>query len=174
MNSRKNSKSGCSALIGTTVALFGQLCGLPRTAQAQQNPVPLINQPLVPTVAVPGSGDFLLTLNGTGFASGAVVNWNGDALATTFVNASQLTATVPAWGIATATTGWITAVNPDSEGTSNLIFLPVTHPTPTVFMGRTDFTIPGSPEGVAVGDFNGDRILDLAVANDGSGTVAAL
>jgi hypothetical protein len=174
MDSGKNSKEGRNALIVIAVALFGQFCGLPWTAQAQQNPVPLINQPLVPDATAPGGGDFLLTLNGTGFASGAVVNWNGNALATTLVDSSQLTATVPAADIATATTGWITAVNPDSEGTSNLMFFPVTHPTASVFMGRTDFATLSGPEGVAVGDFNRDGILDLAIADVGSGSVSVL
>ena len=37
------------------------------------NPVPLINQPLVPDAVKPGSAGFALTVNGTGFVSGAVV-----------------------------------------------------------------------------------------------------
>jgi len=72
----RNSKGG-SPLIRISVVLIGLICALSSTAPAQQNPVPLINQPLVPTVASPGGADFILTLNGTGFASGAVVNWNG-------------------------------------------------------------------------------------------------
>jgi len=49
-----------------------------------QKPVPLINEPLVPDTVRPGSAGFTLTVNGTGFASGATVNWNGSARATTF------------------------------------------------------------------------------------------
>jgi hypothetical protein len=45
-----------------------------------QNPVPLINQPLVPDAVAPGGAEFTLTVNGTGFVSGSVVNWNGSAL----------------------------------------------------------------------------------------------
>src|SRR5215831_15286725 len=70
--------------------------------------VPLINQPLVPDAVAPGSAGFTLTLNGTGFVSGSVVNWNGSHLATTFVSGSQLTATIPASDIATAGTASIT------------------------------------------------------------------
>ncbi len=52
------------------LALFSGL------ALGQTNPVPLVNQPLVPTTAAPGGPAFTLTVNGTGFVSGAVVNWN--------------------------------------------------------------------------------------------------
>jgi hypothetical protein len=45
---------------------------------AQSNPVPLINQPLVPDAVAPGGQGFMLTVNGTGFVSGSVVNWNGN------------------------------------------------------------------------------------------------
>jgi hypothetical protein len=40
---------------------------------AAQDPVPLINQPLVPDAAKPGAAGFTLTVNGAGFVSGAVV-----------------------------------------------------------------------------------------------------
>jgi hypothetical protein len=46
------------------------------------NPVPLINQPLVPDTKIPGAAAFTLTLNGTGFVSGALVKWNGKARTT--------------------------------------------------------------------------------------------
>jgi trimeric autotransporter adhesin len=49
---------------------------------------------LSPASAVGGSGQFTLTVNGTGFVSGAQVQWNGATLPTTFVSATQLTANV--------------------------------------------------------------------------------
>jgi hypothetical protein len=51
---------------------------------------------LSPNSATAGGSAFTLTVNGTGFVSGAVVEWNTTALATTFVSSTQLTATVPA------------------------------------------------------------------------------
>ena len=54
------------------------------------NPVPYINQPLVPDAAAPGGSGFTLTVNGTGFVSGSVVDWNGSARTTTFVNGSAV------------------------------------------------------------------------------------
>jgi hypothetical protein len=42
---------------------------------AQSNPVPFVNQILDPASVQPGSKEFLLTVNGMGFASTAVINW---------------------------------------------------------------------------------------------------
>jgi hypothetical protein len=67
---------------------------------------------LNPVSAAPGGAAFTLTVNGTGFVSGAVVDWNGTALATTFVSATQLTASVPAALIASAGMATVTVVNP--------------------------------------------------------------
>jgi uncharacterized delta-60 repeat protein len=51
---------------------------------------------LSPTSATEGAGQFTLTVTGTNFASGYSVLWNNTALATNFVSATTLTATVPA------------------------------------------------------------------------------
>src|SRR5213079_2981075 len=67
---------------------------------------------LSPTCTAAGGPQFTLTVNGTNFVSGATVNWNGSPLATAFVSATQLTATVPAALIATAGTSSITVVTP--------------------------------------------------------------
>src|SRR5882724_6488242 len=63
---------------------------------------------LSPTCATAGGPQFTLTVNGTNFVSGSTVNWNGTPLTTTFVSATQLTATVPASLIASAGTASIT------------------------------------------------------------------
>ncbi|MGO9273506.1 MAG: beta strand repeat-containing protein [Terriglobia bacterium] len=142
------------------------------------NPVPLINQPLVPTTAAPGGAAFTLTVNGTGFVNGATVNWNGSARTTTFVSGEQLTATINATDVAVAGTASVTVVNPTpGGGTSNVVFFPIANPTTSPVFANA----PGSPinEGsnlysVAVGDFNGDGKLDLAVANYFSSTLTIL
>ena len=103
------------------------LLGLLSALSYAQAPVPFINLPLMPDATAPGGPQFTLTVNGTGFVSNSVVNWNGSALATQFVSGSQLTAIVPAADIATASTGWVTVVNPaPGGGTSNVAFLTVT------------------------------------------------
>ena len=54
------------------------------------NPVPRISQPLVPDAVAPEGAGFPLTMNGTGFVTGSVLNWNGAARSTTFVNGCTL------------------------------------------------------------------------------------
>jgi hypothetical protein len=75
------------------------------------NPSPTISG-LSPSSAGAGGAGFTLTVNGTNFVSGAVVNWNGSARTTTFVSATQLTAAIPAADVAAAGTGLVTVVNP--------------------------------------------------------------
>jgi hypothetical protein len=42
------------------------------------------------------------------------------------------------------------------------------------FIARRDFVVGGYPRSVTVGDFNGDAVQDLAVANQGSNNVSIL
>jgi hypothetical protein len=93
---------------------------------AQTNPVPLVNQPTVPTAVAPGGPSFTLTVHGTGFVSGSVINWNATALATTFISSSELSATVPASDIAKPSTATITVTSPGpGGGMSNPLFFSV-------------------------------------------------
>jgi IPT/TIG domain len=55
---------------------------------------------IVPTSASAGTDGFMLTVNGSGFASNSVVYWNSVALGTTFVSGNQLVANVPSSEIA--------------------------------------------------------------------------
>ncbi|MCI0400489.1 MAG: IPT/TIG domain-containing protein, partial [Gammaproteobacteria bacterium] len=55
---------------------------------------------------------FTLTVNGSNFINGSVVRWNGADRTTTFVSATQLTATIPASDIATAGTAAVTVFTP--------------------------------------------------------------
>jgi hypothetical protein len=147
--------------------LYGVFSALSGSALAQ-NPVPLINQPLVPDAAVPGGKGFTLTVNGTGFVSASVVKWNGGMLATTFVSSSQLMATVPASDITKASTASVAVVSPvPGGGSSNAVFFPVTIPTSPLSFRHSDLNTGGSgPDSVATGDFNKDGKSDLVVAND--------
>jgi hypothetical protein len=133
------------------------------------NPVPFLNQPLVPAAAVPGGSAFTLTANGAGFVQGATINFNGAALATPFVSSRQLTAIVPATDIATAGTAWVSIINPTpGGGQSNVAFLPVAAPEADVNFASA----PGSPianifsaASIAVGNFRGQRKPDLVAVS---------
>ncbi len=101
---------------------------------ATPNPVPATSG-LAPNTATAGSPQFTLTVNGSNFATGAVVRWNGANRTTTFVNAGQLTATIAAADIAAAGTASVTVFNPTpGGGTSNAQTFTITaanNPVPT-------------------------------------------
>ncbi len=77
---------------------------------------------LSPASVVAGSPAFSLTVNGSGFVSGAIVQWSGSPLATTFVSATQLAAQVPASNCAAAGSANITVLNPGSAASNALTF----------------------------------------------------
>ena len=79
-----------------------------------------------PTSAIAGGPAFTLTANGTNFISGSSVNFNGSALATTFVSATQLTAVIPASGINLAGTFNVVVTNPGGQTSNALSFTVVT------------------------------------------------
>ena len=58
------------------------------------NPTPIATS-ISPTSDTLNAPSFTLTVNGSNFLAGSLVNWNGNSLATTFVSAVQLTAVVP-------------------------------------------------------------------------------
>jgi hypothetical protein len=171
-------------LIGFALCSIGVLLALPGlsksvsgmiAARGTANPVPLINQPLVPDAVAPGGAGFTLTVNGTGFVSESVVNWNGSARTTSFVNSSKLTASIPARDIATASSASVTVVNPSpGGGTSNVVFLSITVATSGIVLNRADLVTGTHPESLATGDFDGDGNADLAVPNNVSNTVSVL
>ncbi len=165
---------------GIFATLFLALGMMASIARAQ-NPTPFINE-ILPVAALPGAAAFTLTVNGTGFVSGAVVNWKVGTtttpLATTLVSATQVTAEVPASLVATAATASVTVVNPNTaplDGVSNVEFFQITAPTTSAaFNTASTPSVGQEPYSVAVGDFNGDGKLDLAVVNNLSSTVSIL
>ena len=78
---------------------------------------------LSPNSAAAGGPDFTLTVNGSNFVSGSsVVLWKGAPRTTTFVNASQLTAAIPAADIAAAGSALVTVQNPGGAVSNALAF----------------------------------------------------
>lgn len=106
-----------SLLLLTALAAAGLGCGY--AAKATTPPAagtaPTITT-LSPASIAAGGAAFVLTVNGTNFASNAAVNWNGAAQTTTFVTASQLMTTVPAAAISTSGTAQVTVTNPAVAG----------------------------------------------------------
>ena len=100
---------------------------------------------LSPSTATPGDPGITLTVNGSGFVTGALIRWNGLARTTTFGSTTQLTATIPASDLATTTAAFVTVENPaPGGGTSGALAFTVGTPgpsTPTITSQAT-LTVP--------------------------------
>jgi hypothetical protein len=131
---------------------------------AASNAVPFVNQPLVPSSIAPGSAGLTLTVNGAGFVTGAVVNWNGFPLATTFVNHDRLKAIVPAANVAKPGTATVTVTNPaPGGGASNAVPFTATVPTASLSFSSSVLGVGLSPASIVAADFNNDGKADLAI-----------
>ncbi|HWX30518.1 MAG TPA: hypothetical protein VNZ53_24130 [Steroidobacteraceae bacterium] len=98
------------------------------------NPLPSLTT-LSPASVVSGSAAVTLTVSGVGFVSASTVNWNGAALATSYVNAVQLTAVIPATDLASAGSASVTVVSPvPGGGTSNVLMFTInsSNPMPSI------------------------------------------
>ncbi|MEO5894134.1 MAG: hypothetical protein ABIS06_00355 [Vicinamibacterales bacterium] len=105
-------------------------------------PVTIIPMPSIASVS-PSSittGNFTLTVDGSGFTAGSVVSFDGAALQTTVTSSTQLTATGNA---PTAKSGVSVVVNTTDGEVSNTVLMNVTAPTAVV-------TVSVSPTGGSV------------------------
>jgi hypothetical protein len=166
---------------------FGQIVGLYRTGANASisngfvatnfplNPVPLINQPLAPATATPGGAAFTLTVNGTGFLSGAQVYWNDSPRQTSFGSSERLTAVIDASDIAVAGTASVTVVNPaPGGGASNVQFFQITTPVPNITLSQNNVPAGSSPQRDVAADFNRDGKMDLAAADGVNNRIVVL
>jgi len=105
-----------AAVLSLTALTFA--CGYSsKPAPAVAGSMPAISQ-LNPNSATAGGAAFTMTVNGSNFATNAVVNWNGSAMSgTTFVTAKQLMLNVPASAISTSGSVRVTVTNPAITGT---------------------------------------------------------
>lgn len=96
------------------------------------NPVPAVSS-LSPSTETVGGPAFTLMVTGSGFVAASVVQWNGSSRATTFVNASELTASINAADIATTGNVTVTVATPSpGGGISTELGIVLSNPSPTV------------------------------------------
>jgi YVTN family beta-propeller protein len=101
-----------------------------------------------------------LTIVGNGFQPGAAVRFNGTNLTTTYVNARELTATIPTSYLGAPGRYIVDVLNPTSTIPSNV----------NTFTVMQAITVGTSPRGIAL-----DRARNLAVVtNSGSKTVSVI
>lgn len=96
------------------------------------NPPPVLAS-VDPANVVAGSATQTLDLTGTGFVPSSTVEWKGAALATLWVSATELKATLPASAIAGSSATAVTVQNPaPGGGTSAPTSFVVSSPTPVL------------------------------------------
>jgi len=75
-----------------------------------------------PASATAGSGNLILTVNGSNFVPGAVLLWNSNERTTTFVDSSHLSVAIPASDLAQAGSATLVVNNPGSSNSGSLSF----------------------------------------------------
>ena len=111
------------------------------------NPTPVLSA-ILPTSVPAGSAAFTLTVTGSGFIASSVINWNGTALTTAYVNSGKLTATVPASSIAQSGTAQIAVFNPAPGGGSSVAqYLSIG--APSLVLSSSQIAFPDQVEGIA-------------------------
>jgi hypothetical protein len=156
-----------ASLILLSVSLLGA------SALTQNTPVPQVVGPPHPLAVAPGGGDFTLKVYGANFVPGAVVNWNRQPRATTYISGHEVDATILASDIVSNTAGYITVTNPPPGGgnsSASWTLVEVHDPTATIVPGEPTRNLLGGTEDhvLLIADFTNDGILDLAT---GSGTI---
>lgn len=128
-----------------------------------QNPIPQVTS-LNPATREAGSGQFTLTVNGNNFVSGSVVRWNNNERVTAFVNATQLTAVIPASDVAAAGTAAITVFNPaPGGGTSGNVNLTITQaPNPVPVLNSLSPNVAAAGGGQFTLTVNGSNFVNGA------------
>jgi Bacterial Ig-like domain (group 3)/Bacterial Ig-like domain (group 2) len=134
---------------------------------------------LSPTSVIAGTGGFTLTVNGTNFISGSVVNFNGVAQTTTYVSATQLTAAIPASAITTAgaVPVTVTTAAPGGGTSSAVSFTVNAAPVPTFTLSSSTAPQTVQPGGsaqynVTIAAQNGTFAGSVALAASGLPTGA--
>lgn len=90
---------------------------------------------IAPSNATAGTSQLSLVIYGSNFENGATVEWNGTALSSMWVSATQLTAIIPASDISSVGTANVTVVNPSPVGGTSKgeTFTIVSPPTATTW-----------------------------------------
>ena len=112
---------GFRAAMAVISLAFGMLAGCNDYNNSIQYNTGATVTNISPTGVAAGSGQFLLTVNAipaNGFQTNSVVRWNGNNMATTFVDTTTLTAMIPANLVTTAGVAHVNVLTPQS-GTGN-------------------------------------------------------
>ncbi len=118
-----------------------------------------------PTSALAGGAAFTLSVSGSNFVSGSVINFNGAPQPTTFVSSTSLTAAISASSVATAGSFSVTVTNPaPNGGTSMESIFTVNNPAPVLNSISPTSVAVGSPAftlSVSGSNFNASSVVNF-------------
>jgi hypothetical protein len=133
------------ATIVACVVLLAGCGGSDGNNKQASNPVPMLIS-MAPTTAPAGSSALTLTVNGSGFVAGSVVQWNGSPRTTTYSAPGLLLAAIPAADLAVAGAAQVTVVNPaPGGGTSAALPFTITNVLPVASALSPSSVVVGSP-----------------------------
>jgi subtilisin family serine protease len=144
----------------------------PVTVDAALSPVPVIGS-LSPSSAAVGGQGFMLTVNGSMFAQSSIVTWNGASRPTTFVNSTQLQASIGAADIASLGTALVRVTTPQPGGGTSASLPFAINPQPDLSVNATNVTA-GSPVTVTLTNGLGGSTDWLALASVSAPTTSYL
>ncbi len=132
------------------------------------NPKPELSA--ISPAAVTAGDTVTLTLTGSYFLTGAQILWNGEALSTTVVNSTTLTAQVPPSDLTAAATVSVSASNPGPGGGQSTTSLPL-----LIFSGSTRMVgIPLAANDIVWDPTHGLIYASVPGANGGAGSIEAI
>jgi trimeric autotransporter adhesin len=103
----------------TTQVVLVQSPTLMLTVTKTASPVPVASS-LIPATVTHGTGNFRMSVRGSGFVPGSIVTWNGKRISASYVSATQMTVYVTKATIASSGIPTVTVKNPaPGGGTSN-------------------------------------------------------
>jgi hypothetical protein len=138
----------CTAVLGCICFVAG--CGGAGSSTSTNppppsNPTPTISS-ISPSSVVAGASATTISITGSGFISASTAQWNGTALATTYVSATALNATVPTSDLTGSSQDQIAVQNPaPGGGTSGANSFSVNSPSPAITSISPQVLSPGSP-----------------------------
>ncbi len=163
------------ATLGVALAAIFAVAGCNDYGNTFQSPTGAAINFLAPSDASAGGAQFtlLVTSSSGGFVAQTVVQWNGTTIATTYVSASQVTATVPPNLITKAGTAYVNTFQPHSgAGTNGLsntlafIINPPPNPVPIITSITPNAAAAGSPSFTLT--VNGSSFLPTSDPSGGS------
>ena len=126
----------------------------PVTVVAPPSPVPVLTSLSPPSIPT-GTSSFTLTVNGSGFVSTSVVRWNGANRTTTFVNSTQLKATIPASDRAALGTAEVTVATPAPGGGVSAPLTFTVTPLPSISVSTTSARVGTSVTATLINGYGG-------------------